>query len=122
LTVTNSFAEERFIVTDAEGYSTSLRMVDVKTLTQRIRTSRSTLQGQRDALAKQVAKQRFSSLDTLITIVMPGGLLYAAIKRGSQLEKRQDLAQLTQDINQLSGDLQSFEIAYGDLQIASLTH
>lgn len=119
-TVGSSFAEDRFIEPDIAGFCTSLRAVELEGLAQRIRERRTTLQKQRSLLAKQVEKQRFSGLDTLITIVMPGGLLYAAIKRGNQLEGRQQFAQLNQDIHQLSGDLNHFEIAYGKMQIASL--
>jgi len=116
---TNSVADDRFIQQDADGFCTSFRLIEHGTLTQRIRAGRSTLQQQQAALAQRVAKQKFSGLDALITIVMPGGLLYAAIKRGHQLEKRQELTQLTQDINQLTGDLLTLESVSGKLQLVA---
>ncbi len=116
---TNGIADDRFIKQDTDGFCTSFRVVENGTLTKRIRAGRSTLQQRQATLAQRVSKQKFSGLDALITIVMPGGLLYAAIKRSNQLVKRQELTQLTQDINQLTGDLLTLESASGKLQIAT---
>ena len=118
-TTTQSVAGDRFIQQDPAGFCTSLRLVEHETLTQHIRAGRSTLLRQQTALTQHVEKQKFSGMDTLITLVMPGGLLYAAVKHGKQLEKRQELKQLTQDIQQLTGDLLILESTSGKLQIAA---
>ncbi|MEN8178334.1 MAG: hypothetical protein ABFS39_06885 [Pseudomonadota bacterium] len=119
-TSTNTLAEERFIEQDAEGFCTSLRLVEKIPLTQRIREWRAVLQEQHTALAERIEKLKFSALDTIITVVMPGGLLYAAVKSNNQLERRQDLTLLSEDIEQLSGDLHTLESTPGNLRIAAL--
>mgnify|MGYP001821125191 FL=1 len=54
-----------------------------------------------------------------ITLVMPGGLLYAAVKRGNQLNERKTLSLVAEEINQLSGDLLTFQSSASSARIAA---
>ena len=120
MTSASVLATDRFVQQDSEGFCTSLPQVENITLTHHIREWRTNLLEQQQRLAERVEQLKFSALDAVITLVMPGGLLYAAVKRGNHLEKRQDLSLLTQDIEQLSGDLLTLEAISANLQIAAL--
>ena len=113
-------ADERLIKPDADGFCISLRQVEPITLQHHIQVWRSDLEVQRKTLAARIEKLKFNTVDALITIVMPGGLLYATVKRTKQTQRRQNLNLLTQDIEQLTGDLHTLGSIYPETQIAAL--
>ena len=117
---TNSIAEDRFLRQDGEGFCISFRNVELDVLVQHIRQDRAFLQQQQKEQADMVEKQKFGVLDTIITIALPGGMMYAAIKTSKHYEQRQKLADLTEEINLLSGDLHIFETTNGKTRIAGL--
>ncbi|MDJ0805559.1 MAG: hypothetical protein QNJ78_01880 [Gammaproteobacteria bacterium] len=118
-TSTHTIGDQRYLMQDAEGFCMSLPMVENPTLTQRIRDWQTVLEAQRKILAERIEQLKFNSVDTIITLVMPGGLLYAAVKRSNQLERRENLALLTADLQQLDGDLNAFQ-SFSNLQLAVL--
>ena len=120
LTATDALAEERQLLTDRDGFCSSLRLLNKQLLTRHIQESRTRLRQQQADLRAKVKNQRFSGLDTIITIALPGGLLYAAIKHNAQLDERRQLERVTREITQLSGDLLTFQSAASSLQVAAL--
>lgn len=116
----NSLAEERVIISDPDGFSITLRLIDRQTLMQQIRETRLTLRGQEADLQERIEHHGFSPVDTLITVAMPGGLLYAALKQNNNMMERKTLATLTHEINQLSADLLTFQSAASGLRMVAL--
>ena len=120
IAVTEAPADQRFITQDSEGFCTTLPYLEKEAIARHIQESRLRMNERKLELEKRVKNQRFSVLDVAITLVMPGGLLYAAVKRGSQLKERKTLSLVTQDIKQLSGDLLTFQSADSNLRIAAV--
>jgi enhancing lycopene biosynthesis protein 2 len=116
----NVLATDRFILQDSQGFCTSLPQVEKITLTHHIREWRTVLLEQQRLLTERVEQLKFTTFDAVVTLVMPGGLLYAAVKQGNHLEKRQNLSLLTEDIAQLSGDLLALETTSDKLQVTTM--
>ena len=106
----NGFAgEDRAMLTDRDGFCASLPQGNRETLTLRIQHNRNQLVWQQSNLSKRVESLKFGKLDTLITLVMPGGLLYAAIRKGTERKEKGQLEQLTQELASLNVDLAMFK-------------
>jgi hypothetical protein len=119
-TATDVTADNRVISEDNAGFCITLPLIDKQILTKRLSETCAKLRARQSDLRTKVKNQHFGSLDTIITIALPGGLLYAAIKRNFQLQERKQLKLITQEINQLSGDLLTFQSAASNLSIAAL--
>lgn len=110
--------ETRMVLADSQGFCASLPQVDRENLAQRMQQSQGWLAQQQSRLSARVEKLRFGKLDTLITLVMPGGLLYAAIKKGSHRQEQQRLEQVTQDLSQLNADLLALSTQAAEHKVA----
>jgi hypothetical protein len=119
-TTTDTLAEERIIQQDPAGFCISLPQVEPISLTQHIREWRASLEAQQLALEERIERLKFNTMDALITLVMPGGLLYAIVKRSKQVQRRETLSLLTRDIEQLTGDLQTLGSVSVTMQVAAL--
>ena len=78
---------------------------DARDVLQQARSFRSDLELDRNHCAEAVEETRFKSHDTLITIVMPGGLLYAMNKKQRHEEAKQAYAEVSQQLLDLKEDL-----------------
>jgi hypothetical protein len=114
------YADNLTVMQDAQGFCYSLEIKDSTTLTNTLVTARDEMRLKQSSLQDKVTKQKFGFLDTVITIVMPGGLLYAAIVRGKHKGREKQLAQVTEDIHQLSADILTFQSTASTLKVASL--
>ncbi|MBA1445216.1 MAG: hypothetical protein M3H12_00495 [Chromatiales bacterium] len=119
-TSTCIIAEERTLTVDEEGFCTSLRTVDTSALSKQLRNLQQNLKNQQIALQQRVEKGAFGVLDVAITILAPGGLVYAAIKQQTHFQAKNQLAQVSTDVNQLSVDLLNFNEVNGSYQVAAL--
>ena len=119
-TTTDTVAKERIIQQDQAGFCISLPQVEPISLTQHIREWRASLKAQQLVLEERIERLKFNAMDTLITLVMPGGVLYAIVKHSKQVQRRQNLNLLTRDIEQLTGDLQTLESVSVTMQVAAL--
>ena len=117
---TDALAGDRQILQDDEGFCASLPLFEKQIVTQHIRESRAKLRQRQAELSTKVKNQNFSGLDIIITIALPGGLLYAALKHNYQLDERKQLELVTLEINQLSGDLLTFQSAASRLKVAAV--
>lgn len=120
LNSSNAMAENRYVLEDCDGFVTSLPNLDRESLSHNIDNHRTELRNQQSNLQVRVAEGSFSKLDAAITIVMPGGLLYAAYKTERQHALKTNLAQVNQDIDQLSSDLLNLASLDNKLVLASL--
>jgi len=77
-------------IDDRTGLITSLPATTSETLIEQMEALRTQLQAKKTRWARIAEEQAFSLADSLIAIVMPGGILYAAIieQRHSQAIKR----------------------------------
>jgi hypothetical protein len=114
------YADGLTVIQDDQGFCYTLEVLDNTTLTSNLIQARDEMRLKQANLENRVKTQKFSFLDTVITVVMPGGLLYAAIVRGKQKGREKQLALVNQDIHQLSADILTFQSAASKLQVASL--
>ena len=93
---------------------------DASATLQHVRSFQSNLQTRQTQCAENVENTRFKAHDTLITIVMPGGLLYAAAKKQQHEQAKQAYADITQQLQELQQDLAHFKSIPGEAAFALL--
>lgn len=79
--------------------------VDRDVLIEQLRALRSQLIQRKQALIQSVSDKKLDSKDAIITVIMPGGLLYAGYKKARYEQAKNELARVSADIEEYSGDL-----------------
>lgn len=88
-----------------QGFITRLQVVDADTLAEQVQQLRSELIARKQQLVAEVDEKKLDSSDALLTVLMPGGLLYAGYKKAAYERARNDLAEVSEDISEYSRDL-----------------
>jgi len=97
-----------------------LPYVDRDALVENVRQLRSRLIQRKQELMQLVADQQLDGGDALITIIMPGGLLYASYKKARYESAKNELDRVSEDIEEYSGDLLAMQSAPLPLAMALL--
>lgn len=87
------------------GFITRLQVVDADTLAEQVQVLRSELIVRKQQLVEEVDDKQMDSGDALLTVLMPGGLLYAGYKKAAYERASSDLAKVSEDITEYSRDL-----------------
>ena len=99
-------AEQAPVSMSAAGqFIIQLPDVDREALAEQVRSLRSQLIQHKQALVERVADKQLDGGDALITIIMPGGLLYAGYKKVRYEQAKEELARVSADIEEFSSDL-----------------
>jgi hypothetical protein len=116
----HAMADERqmYIHQDSEGFCVSLRNVSDITVSQHLQEMQVELETRISQLQVQLKQKSFKAIDTLITIVMPGGLVYAKLRHDSYKRSERALAEVNQELALISSDLIAFESANGEFVVA----
>ena len=109
---------DRYLSQDNEGFAVSLRNVSDITVTQHLLEAQQTLQTELADLQAQLKRKSFKAIDTLITIFMPGGLIYAKLRLDSFKHSQQAAERVSAELDQISGDLVAFQTENGELVVA----
>jgi hypothetical protein len=109
---------ERFLLTDQEGFTTSLPNISDVTVTQHLLELQQDLETEIGLLKEEVKRKSFKAVDTLVTIVMPGGLIYAKLRHDSYKRSERRLLRSTDRLDEISGELIAFQADNGDILIA----
>lgn len=88
-----------------QGFITRLQVVDADALAEQVQQLRSELIARKQQLVDEVDEKKLDSGDALLTVLMPGGLLYAGYKKAAYERARNDLAEVSDDISEYSRDL-----------------
>ena len=88
-----------------QGFITRLQVVDADTLAEQVQQLRSELIARKQQLVAEVDEKKLDSSDALLTVLMPGGLLYAGYKKAAYERARNDLEEVSEDISEYSRDL-----------------
>lgn len=94
--------------------------VDRAALMEQIRTLRSQLIQRKQALAQSVADRKLDGSDAIITAIMPGGLLYAGYKKARYKQAKDELARVSDDIEEFSSDLLAMQSRSAPVVVARL--
>jgi len=105
---------------NAGGFYVDLPAVAPTQLIGRIRTYRASLTQRKEEIARYLDENKLDARDTLITVILPGGLIYAAIRTGNLEQAKADLAEVTDDMDALARDLLAMQAIAGDLTVAQL--
>ena len=82
-----------------------LQLVDPLILAETVSDYKQRLIRKQLELTKLVKRKQFNKKDTLISLVMPGGFIYAGIRLYEQKNSKKMLSMVSNDINELSYDL-----------------
>ena len=116
-----AYADEALVpVAALDQLVIQLPEVDRAALIEKIRTLRSQLIARKQTLVQMVADKQMDSGDTIITIIMPGGLLYAGYKKARHEQAKNELARVSADIEEFSGDLLAMQSDSAPVIVARL--
>jgi hypothetical protein len=79
--------------------------VERETLIEQVEILRGQMIQRKQALEQIVADKKLDSSDAIITVFMPGGLLYAGYKKVRYEQAKNELANVSADIEEFSNDL-----------------
>ena len=103
-----------------EGFYIDLPAVNYRQLIGLIRTYRTYLTDRKKEIARYLEEHRLDGKDVLITAILPGGLLYAAVRKGQLEQAKAELSEVSEDIAELSRDLLAMQAVAGELTVAQL--
>ena len=107
-------------VPNAAGFYVTLPVVDSNQLIERISTQRAALAQREQEVRRYLEDHQLDARDMLITIIMPGGLLYAAAGKGNLEQAQVELTEISAVLDELSRDLVAMQAVAGDLSMAQL--
>jgi len=73
-----------------------------------------------EAIRRYLEDNQLDGKDMLIAVIMPGGLLYAAVRKGNLEQAQAELARLAADMDELSRDLVVMQAVAGELTVAQV--
>ena len=112
-------AEQAPVFVGAPGqFIIQLPDVDREALAEQLRTQRSQLIERKQSLVQSVADRQLDGGDALITIIMPGGLLYAGYKKARYEQAKHELDRVSVDIEEFSGDLLAMQSRSAPVMVA----
>ena len=111
---------ERFLLSDSEGFVTTLPNVSTVTVTQHLIEMQQDLASTVDLLKQEVKRKSFKTFDTLVTVVMPGGLIYAKLRHDSHKRSQHRLLSATEKLENISDELFAFQTERDDFLIATI--
>ena len=114
------FHSDMLYLVQDNGLVTNIPAPDAQLTLQHVRSFRSDLQTHQTRCAEDVDDTRFKVHDTLITIVMPGGLLYAVSKQHRHEQAKQAYAEVSQRLEDLQKDLSHFQASSSETAFALL--
>jgi hypothetical protein len=102
-------AEIRWVQQQADdGLSVMLPNINIDKLIDDLALLKTELVKDERELAKQVEQKRIKTSDNVLSILMPGGLLYAAYKRHSYSQIVEQQNRLIDQVTEISSDLIDF--------------
>jgi uncharacterized protein YukE len=104
---------DRFLLRDNEGFVTTLPNVSDITVTQHLLEIQQDLNIQLTYLKQEVQRKSFKAFDTLVSVFMPGGLLYAKLRLDSYKRSEQKMNRVNRELVQISGELVAFQTDNG---------
>ncbi len=87
-------------------------------LTAKVRWLRDSLLAQKAKIIKVIENSQFDTKDKFISILMPGGLLYASHKKLTHDKAEKELVQVDNQLDDLAIDLQMLESISGRMTLA----
>ena len=112
--------DDRFLMQDDEGFVTTLPNVSDVTVTQHLLELQQDLENELMLLKQEVQRKSFKAIDTLVTVIMPGGLLYAKLRLDAFKRSEVKLSRVSNELEHISGELIAFQADNGELILATI--
>ncbi|MCW8903333.1 hypothetical protein [Sedimenticola sp.] len=97
-----SWTENRSLEAADTGLIYSLPVVNQKQLASEIDTLNQQLKQRQENLSQVIEKNHFTATDALIIAALPGGILYAAVKKQRVLQAEEELDKVTSQLASLA--------------------
>jgi len=107
-------------MSDPHQFALHLPDIDRVALIEQVRILRSQLIQRKQALVQIVANKKLDSKDAIITVIMPGGLLYAGYKTVRYEQAKNELARVSADIEEYTGDIMAMQSTSAPVAVARL--
>jgi hypothetical protein len=107
---------ERYVMagyTDADGFVVEIPAIDPQLLAEQLNDLRAELLLRRAELITEVEDLELDGTDAIITVLLPGGLIYAGYRTHEYEMARHDLAEVNAEIDEMSHDLANFGTTLG---------
>ncbi len=105
-------------VTTPDQFVIQLPVVGHEALIEQVGKVRSQLIQRKQELVQSVADKKLDRSDAIITAIIPGGLLYAGYKKARYEQTKNELARVSADIEEFSGDLLALQSTPAQLVVA----
>ncbi len=126
LSVNSVTAEEltpqnQFICLDqGDGLRVTIPIFEEQALLNRLAVYHSDLNKQRSNYADRLENTKFDVKDVLITVIMPGGLIYAAAKQQQHNQVKTDLQDISKQLAELKLDMNQLALKSSMQSVAML--
>ncbi|WP_321528650.1 hypothetical protein [Sedimenticola selenatireducens] len=97
-----SWTANRSLEAADTGLIYSLPVVNQKQLASEIDTLNQQLKQRQENLSQVIEKNHFTATDALIIAALPGGILYAAVKKQRVLQAEEELGKVTSQLDSLA--------------------
>ena len=97
-----------------------LPVIDHEALFEQVSKLRSLLIQRKQELVQIVADKKMDGGDAFITAIMPGGLLYAGYKKARYAQAKNELARVSANIEEFSGDLLVLQLRSVPVAVAQM--
>ena len=104
---------EQILVPVTASYQLGIQLpeVDRYALAEQVRALRSQLIQRKQELLQAVSDKQLDTQDYIITVIMPGGLLYAGYRKARYEQAKNELARVSAEIDEYSHDIEAMETA-----------
>jgi pyruvate/oxaloacetate carboxyltransferase len=102
------------------GLITNVPASETRELIGSVKELRQSLSNEKEQLSNSVEKKKFTSKDTLLTAILPGGMLYASYRMASYENAKNELANVSTQIEELSQDAVWLADITGETRVAML--
>jgi hypothetical protein len=103
--------------TDADGFVVEVPSIDPQLLAGQLRELRAELLLQREELVTEIEDLELDGTDAILTILLPGGLLYAGYRKHEYELAKHHLVEVDAEIDELARDLTNFNVNLGAVAI-----
>lgn len=106
--------------TDTDGFVVEIPAIDPQLLAEQLNDLRAELLLRRAELITEVEDLELDGTDAIITVLLPGGLIYAGYRTHEYEMAMHDLAEVNTEIDELTRDLANFGTTLGLVAVQTI--
>lgn len=106
--------------TDADGFVVEIPAIDPQLLADQLKELRAELLLRRAELVTAVKDLALDGTDAIISVLLPGGLIYAGYRKHEYEIARHDLVEVNAEIDELARDLSNFNSMLGAVALRTV--